>query len=79
MLLVELLVAAVAAVELVEHLAVLDEEHAPGMAGRLDGVGHHQDGLPVGVDLMEQAQQLVRRAGIQRAGRLVGQHGCAAR
>lgn len=44
-LLIELLVRALAAIDLVEHLAVLDKQHAPGMAGGLDGVGNHQDGL----------------------------------
>ena len=61
------------AIELVEHLAVLDEEHAPGAAGRAQGMRDHHDGLPLSVHGFEQAHQLVRRAGIQRAGGLVGQ------
>ena len=36
-------------------------------------MGHHEDGLAVGVEAGEQAQQLVGGLGIQRAGGLVGQ------
>ena len=34
----------------------------------------HEDGLTAAVDILKQAQQLVRRARIERAGRLVGKH-----
>ena len=44
------------------------------MAGRLDRVRDHQDSLAAVVDLLEQVEQLVGRARIERAGRLVGQH-----
>ena len=64
----------VTAVELVEHLAVLDEEHAPGMACRLDGVRDHEDSLTERVHLAEQAQQFVGGLRIERARRLVGKH-----
>ena len=56
-----------------EDLAVLDEQHARGVAGRLDRVRDHEDGLAAAVDLLEQAQQLIRRARIERAGRLVAE------
>lgn len=73
-LLIELLIRALAAIDLVEHLAVLDEQHARGVAGRLDRVRDHEDGLTAAVDILKQAQQLIRRARIERAGRLVGKH-----
>ena len=57
-----------------EHLAVLDEQHARGVAGRLDRVRDHEDGLTTAVDLLKQAQQLIRRTRIERTGRLIGQH-----
>ena len=44
------------------------------MARGLGRVRDHEDGLAVVVDLVEQAQQLVRRAGVERARGLVGQH-----
>ena len=44
------------------------------MAGRLDRVRDHEDGLAAAVDLLEQAQQLIRCARIERAGRFIGQH-----
>ena len=72
-LLVELIVGEIAAVKLVIDLAVLDKEDASGAAGRADGVRDHQDRLPAAADVGEHAQQLVRRLGVQRAGRLVGQ------
>ena len=43
------------------------------MAGGLDRVRDHEDGLPLAVDLAEEVEQRVRGAGIERAGRLVGQ------
>ena len=54
-------------------LAVLDEQDPARAAGRTDGMRDHQDGLAAGTDIGEDAQQLVRGAGIERAGRLVGQ------
>ena len=63
MLLVEELVRGVAAVELVEHLAVADEEDAPGAARGLHGVRDHEDRLPAAVHLAEETQQLVRGRG----------------
>jgi len=36
-------------------------------------VRDHHDGLARGVDLAEELQELVGRAGVERAGRLVGQ------
>ena len=56
-----------------EHAAVLDEEDAARATRRAHGVRDHEDGLPGGVDLAEEVQQLVGRAGVERAGRLVGQ------
>ena len=40
------------------------------MAGRFGRVGDHQDGLPVPIDLGEEAEQAVGRPGIEGAGRL---------
>ena len=57
-----------------EHLAVANEQDAPGAAGGLHGVRDHQNRLPVFVDGGEQAHKLVRGAGIQRAGGLVGEN-----
>ena len=54
-------------------LAVPQEEHPPGVAGRLHGVGHHHDGLAPGVDLRKEAEQAVGGLGVQGAGGLVGQ------
>ncbi|MPM52942.1 hypothetical protein SDC9_99706 [bioreactor metagenome] len=56
-----------------KHLTVLDKQHPLGMAGRLDAVGHHENGLPLPVNLTEQPQQVLGGAGIQRACRLVCQ------
>ncbi len=64
----------VAAIQLVEHHAVLDEEHAPRVAGRARGVGYHQQRLSRAVNLAEHAQKLRRGFGIQRARGFVGQH-----
>lgn len=71
-LLIELLIRALAAIDLVEHLAVLDEQHARGVAGRLDRVRDHKDGLTAAVDILKQTQQLIRRTRVERASRLVG-------
>ena len=43
------------------------------MAGRLDGVGDHQERLPAFVDAVEQPQQAVGGLAVQRAGGLVCQ------
>ena len=43
------------------------------MAGSLDRMRDHQDGLAGAVDLAKQAQQFIGRLGIQCAGRLIGQ------
>ncbi len=72
-LLIQRLVRRRAAVDLVEHRAVLDEQHARGVARGLDRVRHHEDGLSRSVDALEQAQQLVGALGVERAGRLVGE------
>ena len=56
-----------------EHLTVLDEQHPSGVAGGLDGVGDHEDGLTLAVDLAEQVQQLIGGAAVQGPGGLVGQ------
>ena len=61
-------------VDLVEDTAVFDEEHSASPAGGLDAVGHHEDGLAVGVHLGEDAQQPVGGLGVQRSRGLVGQH-----
>lgn len=58
-----------APIDLMEHLAVLDKQHSAGMARRLDRMRYHDDRLTAGVDVLEQMQQLLRRARIQRAGR----------
>ena len=71
--LVEELVRGVAAVELVEHLAVADEEDAPGAARGLHGVRDHEDRLSAAVHLAEETEQLVRGFAVERAGRLVGE------
>ena len=68
-----LLVGAGPTVELVEDPPVPDEEDPAGPAGGPDGMGHHDDGLAPLVDSGEELQQLVRGAGIQGAGGLVGQ------
>ena len=56
-----------------EYLAVLDEQHAAGAAGRLDGVGDHEDGLAPAVHVAEQRQELIGGPGVQCAGGLVRQ------
>ena len=56
-----------------EDLAVLDEEHAGGVARRAHGVGDHEQRLPAPVDLVKEREQLLGGAGIERAGRLVGE------
>ena len=63
-----------APVELVIHPAVPQEQYPPRVAGGLDGVGHHQDGLAALVDLAEQLQQIVRGPGVEGAGGLVRQN-----
>ena len=55
-----------------EHLAVADEEDAPGAARGLHGVRDHEDRLPAAVHLAEETEQLVRGFAVERAGRLVG-------
>ena len=57
-----------------EHLPILDKQHPFCMAGRLDAVGYHQDGLPLPVDSSEQIEKLVGCPGIQRARRLIRQN-----
>ena len=46
------------------------------MAGRVQAVRDHDDGLPVRVALIQHAEQLRGRARIERAGRLVCQQQC---
>ena len=58
--------------QLVEEHAVLNEENTLAVARRVAVVRDHEDGLAAAVDLLEQAQQLIRRARIERAGRLIG-------
>ena len=55
------------------HLAVLDEQHPPSPAGRLDGVCHHQHGLAVLVDVRENVHDLPGGTGVQGTGGLVCQ------
>ena len=71
--LVELGVGVVFPAELVKHLPVLQEQHPSGAAGRLDGVGHHQNGLALLMQSGKQIQQLVGGLGVQRTGGFVGQ------
>ena len=72
-MLVHLLGGADALVDLVEHLAVPDEQDPLGVAGGLGGVGDHEDGLALGVHLVKEAQEAVRGLAVQGPGGLVGQ------
>ena len=56
-----------------EYLAVPDEEDPLGVAGGLGGVGDHEDGLALGVDLLEEGEEAVGGPAVQGPGGLVGQ------
>ena len=44
------------------------------MAGSTGGMSNHHDGLTAGIQTVEQAQQLIRGLGVQRAGGFVRQN-----
>ena len=44
-----------------------------GIAGSHRTVGNHQNGLPLGIDLIKNRQDLLAGIGIKGAGRLIGQ------
>ena len=69
----QLLAAAVAPVDLMEHLPVPDEQDPARMAGCFRGMGHHEHSLPAAVDVFKQMQQVISRPGIQCTGRFIGQ------
>src|SRR5262249_17878790 len=55
--------------------AVLDPDHALGMAGDVSVVGHNDNSNPfLSVELLEQRQDFFRGTRIEGSGRLVGQH-----
>ena len=68
---VEFVVGAVPAVELVEHRAVLYEQHPLRAARRLRRVSHHQYRLTAAVYLCEKREQLVGASAVESARRLV--------
>ena len=72
--LIELVVAIVAAIDLMIYLAILDKQYTARFACRRRRVRYHQNRLARTVDRREQAQQFVGRTGIQRPGWLVCQN-----
>lgn len=52
--------------------AILDKQHALGVAGRGRAVGNHNNGLPILVHLVKEAQNFLTGIGIQRTGGLIG-------
>ena len=71
--LIEVVVGHGTPIDLVEHLTVLDEQDPSRPASSLEGVGHHEDGLTVPVDVRENVHDLPGRARIQSAGGLISQ------
>lgn len=47
------------AVELMVHLSIPEKQDPSGVAGSFHGMCDHKNGLPCGIDLTEQVQQIV--------------------
>ena len=56
-----------------EHHTVPDEQHPPGVGGSIHGVGDHEDGLTLAIDLFKHPQKIRRGRRIQGTGGLVRQ------
>ena len=60
--------------DVIVDFPVAQRHHAPAVAGcQFCVVGHEQNGLATPVELDQQSHNLVTRAAVQRAGRLVGE------
>ncbi len=59
--------------EIALHEAVAQPDDPPCPAGDIILVGDHDDGIAAAVELVEDLEDLVARAGIEVAGRLVGE------
>src|SRR5687768_994244 len=53
--------------------AIPEDHHPPGMGGDVGLVGHHDDGLPLVVQGLEDPHDLLAGGAVEVAGRLVGQ------
>lgn len=64
---IQFFIAHIAAVQLMEHFSVLDEQNSVCRTRCLHTVRHHQDGLSLLIDLLKQAKQFICSPRIQRS------------